>query len=168
MARVRPPPNTAWSRCRSNPLKSQGPRRTAALVSCFRLGYGGMADLSGAASQLPLRRGSDFRLHATLGVRWCLSSSGRLLRFLSRVSPLSGSMKLQAQLFLFLSLVFWESVVRLSPRSTSGLRCQARGRLKENPCVWETAGNAHVGGRQRLETTALSTRLAAQQAAASR
>lgn len=42
-------------------LKSQGPRRTAALVSCFRRRYGGHGRLSGAASQLPAAR-PDFRL----------------------------------------------------------------------------------------------------------
>ena len=67
-------------------LKPQGPRRTAPLVSCFRLGHGGHGRLSGAAPQLPEAR-PDFRLRCP----WSplvLEPARLALRFVSPVSPL--------------------------------------------------------------------------------
>ena len=163
--RVRPPRNTAWSPWSSNP-KVTGRRRTAALVSRFRLGAGGRGRLSGTASQLPAAR-SDFRLRRPW-VRWRLSPRGWFHAFWAGFPLFSRSVKLQAQLFFPIARV-------------SGERCQAVNPFHlgaplsgEGPAVWKSvclgnrAGNAHVRGRRRVETVALSTRLAAQLAGASR
>ena len=139
--RVRPPRNTAWSPCSSNPKATRSAKNGA---TCELLP-------AGARRTRPTfrRRPSTSWGAARLPASLPLESAGAWARAAGSALCEPGFSSFLVhwscrQLFLFLSLVFWESVVRLSPRSTSrlrstsGLRSQAKGRLSENPFVCET------------------------------
>lgn len=153
-------------------LKSQGPRRTAALVSCFRRGYGGHGRLSGAASQLPAAR-PDFRLRCAWSPL-ALESAGAWARaaasgFLSQIFPVFWFTEVAGPVvFIPVARVLGERCQVVTPFHLGAPLSGEGPAVRKSVCLGNRTGNAHVGGRQRVETVALSTRLAAQLAATSR
>lgn len=148
-------------------LKSQGPRRTAALVSCFRRGYGGHGRLSGAASQLPAAR-PDFRLRCAWSPL-ALEPARPALRFLSQIFPLFWFTEVAGPVvFIPVARVLGERCQVVTPFHLGAPLSGEGPAVRKSVCLGNRTGNAHIGGRQRVEMVALSTRLAAQLAAASR
>lgn len=164
--RVWPPRNTAWSPCSSNPKVTRSAKNGGAgellpaRVRRTRPTFRRRLSTSCGAARLP----ASLRLESA-GAWARAAASG----FLSQIFPVFWFTEVAGPVvFIPVARVLGERCQVVTPFHLGAPLSGEGPAVRKSVCLGNRTGNAHVGGRQRVETVALSTRLAAQLAATSR